>query len=130
MTVGGRGSLSPRSAPLSVGYCIYSRGALLSSHLPSPLLMGGGQLSWNHGMGENLVWPTWCLGTPVRPRGWGGLGGSGQLPLSVFGGMSATQRGHSLQRGGYDGSQAPCSGDKLWRGWGGEVQLPWTGPGL
>lgn len=35
--------------------------------------------------GRGRTWcgwrPTWCSGTPVRPRGWGVVGGNGQLPL-------------------------------------------------
>lgn len=129
MTVGGHGSLSPPPAPLSAGYCVYSRGALLSSHLPSPLPMGGEQLSWNHWTGENLVWLAahLVLGDPCQAPGLGGGGGKRPASLGVFGGRPATQRGHSLQRGGYE---APRSGDKLWRRRGGEVRLLGSGPGL
>lgn len=108
MTVGGHGSPSPPPAPLSVGYCVYSRGALLSSHLPSPLPMGGEQLSWNHWTGESLVWLAahLVLGDPCQAPGLGGGGGKRPASLGVFGGRPATQRGHRLQRGGYEAPPA------------------------
>ena len=112
MTVGGRGSLSPRSAPLSVGYCIYSRGALLSSHLPSPLLMGGGQLSWNHWMGRTWCGrrPTWCLGTPVRPRGWGDWGEVASFPWVCLEGCLPPREATASSEGDMMGPRPPALG--------------------
>lgn len=67
------------------------------------------------------------LGDPCQAPGLGGGGGRQPASLGVFAGRPATQRGHSLQGGGYE---APYPGDKLWRRRGGQVRLPWTGPGL
>lgn len=86
MTVGGHGSPSPPPAPLSAGYCAYSRGALLSSHLPSPRPMGGEQRSWNHWTGESSVWLAahLVLGDPSGPGVGGWWGETASFPWCVW----------------------------------------------
>ena len=136
MTVGGRGSLSPHSAPLSVGYCIHSRGALLSSHLPSPLPMGGEQLSWNHWTGENLVWLAGhlVLGDPCQAPGLGGGGGRQPASLGVFGGRPAPREATASSKGD---TRPPALGTSCGgagvaksgcRGW--DLASRWLGPSL
>lgn len=136
MTVGGRGSLSPHSAPLSVGYCIHSRGALLSSHLPSPLPVGGEQLSWNHWTGENLVWLAGhlVLGDPCQAPGLGGGGGRQPASLGVFGGRPVPREATASSKGD---TRPPALGTSCGgagvaksgcRGW--DLASRWLGPSL